>query len=623
MAARLVHRGPDGSGLYLDRMAGLAHTRLAIIDPERGAQPIFNEDGSIGVVFNGEIFNYRELTAELLALGHVFRTASDTEVLVHGYEVWGEQFVEHLNGQFAIALWDGRRERLVLARDRAGIRPLFHTEQAGRLLFASEIKALFALPGVPRALDSRALAAISTAWSVPPPLSAFEGVQTLHPGELAVFDARGGRRTRRYWDWNFTPRHAEAFDEDEGVERLRDALRAAVRLQMRADVPVGAYLSGGLDSAIVAALARREAGARLRTFSLTFEDPAFDESPHQQRMQRWLETEHTAIRITRSDIGRAFVRAIAHTESPVVRTAPVPLMLLAAHVRNAGYKAVLTGEGADEVFAGYDLFKEAALRRFMARDADSLARPRLFERLYGYLEHAPGRTGHLGIAFFRDTPGSAACGGLGHLPRWASTARTQRFFSAELRARLDQFDGAKAWLAELPAAHTAWPPASQDQYLEAHSLLAGYLLSSQGDRMAMAHSVETRLPFLDHTLIEFANGLPPTAKRRALREKRILKLAARPWLPPEIVERVKQPYRAPDSASFFERDQPLDYVRELLSPRSLSEAGWFEPSLTARLLEKCRSGRAIGFADNMAFVFILSTMLLHRIFVCNERLCEP
>ena len=612
MIARLRHRGPDGTGMLLEGPVGLAHARLAIIDVEGGDQPIFNEDRSVAVVFNGEIFNYVELRAELEARGHRFATRSDTEVLVHLYEDLGEDFVKPLNGQFAIALWDSRRRRLVLARDRTGIRPLFHTEAAGRFAFASEVKALFALPGVARALDRQALAEICTYWSPLPPRSAFAGVDSLPAGCVMVV-ADGERRITRYWDWSFPESLPEGrASESEYAEELRALLTDAVRLQLRSDVPVGTYLSGGLDSAITTALARSVTRAPLRTFSLTFADPEFDESAWQRELVAHLGTSHTSIAVGDADIAAAFPRTVVHTEMPVVRTAPTPLMLLAEHVRAAGFKVVLTGEGADEVFGGYDLFKEAAVRRFWARAPQSKWRHRLLERLYPYLKHSPASGGAFTQAFFRDGLEHIDRPWFAHIPRWTTTRRIARFFSAELRAELGEWDPFAAIAPHLPEGIERWIPMGRDQYIEAHTLMTGYLLCSQGDRMAMAHSVEGRFPFLDHRVIEFAGRLPPRLKLHGLTEKYLLRKATADLLPREVASRPKQPYRAPDSRCFFPDGRALDYVAELFSPAKLAAVGLFDPAAAGRLLEKCRTGRAIGFADNMAFVSILSTMLLHE-----------
>jgi len=616
MIGTLTHRGPDGATTFADGPVALAHARLSIIDLEGGWQPIANEDETLQVVFNGEIFNYVELRDMLQQRGHRFRTASDTEVIVHLYEEHGDDFVDHLNGQFAIALWDARRRRLVLARDRTGIRPLYFVQQAGRFAFASEVKALFADGSVPRRIDTMALGELFTWWAPLAPHTVFEGVQALPPGHRMVVDVDGRVQQTCYWDWDFGELRADSIcDGDDFAEELHALLVDAVRLQLRADVPVGAYLSGGLDSSVITSLIRKHTDTPLRTFSLTFEDAEFDESGYQQELVRYLGTEHTSMRCTRDDIANAFARAIWHTESPVVRTAPVPMMLLAQHVRECGYKVVLTGEGADEVFGGYDLFKEAKIRRWLARSPASTLRPRILERLYPYLKNSPAASGVFTQRFFSEGLDEIDQPWFAHLPRMTTTQRTWQFLHPDLQQQLRAWDARAALRSTLPAGIDGWPPMGRDQYVEAHTLMSGYLLSSQGDRVAMAHSIEGRYPFLDHRVIAFANRLPPKYKLRGLLEKRLLKKAMRGEIPESIRRRSKQPYRAPDCASFFRDGRAVGYVEELLSPGRIADAGLFDAGAVGKLVAKCRAGRAIGFGDNMAFVGVLSTMLLHDQFV--------
>jgi asparagine synthase (glutamine-hydrolysing) len=615
MIAAIRYRGPDGTGFYLDRQVGLAHARLSIIDLESGRQPIHNEDATVWVTFNGEIFNYIELRRELEQAGHRFYTQSDTEVIVHAYEEHGDRFLDHLNGQFAIGLWDRRRRRLLLARDRTGIRPLFYTRAGGRLLFASEIKALFTRPEVARRLDVRALGQICTFWSALAPDTVFAGIQTLPPGHYMVVEA-GTSRIVRYWDWAFPeePAH-DSRSAETCAEELRALLVDAVRLQLRAEVPVGAYLSGGLDSSVITTLIKNFTDTPLRTFSITFEDGEFDESKHQQQLVRYLGTRHTAVHCTADDIGAAFQRVIWHTETPIVRTAPTPLMLLSARVRAEGYKVVLTGEGADEVFAGYDLFKEAKIRRFWARAPHSRLRPRALERLYPYLRHSPAAGRAFTQRFFGEGMEHCNAPYFAHIPRWRTTRRIWQFFSPEVKATLAGWDPYRAFTDWLPCATERWSGLGRDQYAEAHTLMSGYLLCSQGDRMAMANSIEGRFPFLDHRVIEFANRLPPRYKLRALSEKYVLKKAVQGLLPETIRRRVKQPYRAPDSQSFFRDGRATGWVAELLDAKRLRDAGYFDAQAVEKLVAKCCSGRAVGFGDNMAFVGILSTMLVDDLFV--------
>ena len=617
MIHTLAHRGPDGYGFHAEPGVGLAHARLSIIDLATGDQPIHNPHRDVWTVFNGEIFNYIELRAELEAAGHVFYTRSDTEVIVHLYDRHGDRFVEYLNGQFAIALWDARRQRLVLARDRAGIRPLFHVRAQGRTWFASEVKALLAALPQCASIDPAGLIQTFTYWSTLEPQTIYRDVQSLPPGCLLAIESDGSETLRRYWDWTF-PDAADSApvreprSVDQAAAELRELLVDAVRLQLRADVPVGAYLSGGLDSSGIVAMIRGFTQTPVRTFSVAFEDGEFDESEHQMAMVRYLGTDHTTLRCTRRDIGDAFPRLIRHTETPVLRTAPVPLMLLAGSVREQGYKVVLTGEGADEVFGGYDLFKEAKIRRFWARQPDSRMRPLLLQRLYGYLENSPVRNPAFAQSFFGQGMEHLQRPIFAHTPRWATSQRALAFLSPELRASVGDWNPLDAYERTLPAEISSWSGLARDQYVEAKSLLAGYLLSSQGDRVAMASSIEGRVPYLDHRVIEFANRLPASFKIRGMTEKYILRRALSDLLPQEILQRTKQPYRAPDSQSFFFDGQPLDYVAELMGADSIRAAGYFDPASVGRLVEKCRQGRATGFADNQAFVGILSTMLVHR-----------
>lgn len=618
MIGALHHRGPDGTGFHLDGPVGLAHARLSIIDLAGGHQPLANEDDTVWTVFNGEIFNYIELRADLERAGHRFATHSDTEVIVHLYEEHGDDFVQHLNGQFAIALWDHRRQRLVLARDRTGIRPLFHMVHAGRLLFASEVKSLFAVPGVPRRLDPHALAEIFTFWSTVGDRSVFDGVQSLPPGHRMVVE-NGRAEVSRWWDWTFPE---GPIADDRPAEDLADELRAlmidAVRLQLRSDVPVGAYLSGGLDSSIITSLIHHHTDVPLRTFSVTFDDGEFDESAYQRELVDHLGTHHSQVRCTRADIAANFPRTLWHTESPVLRTAPTPLMMLAGLAREQGYKVVLTGEGADEVFGGYDLFKEARVRRFMARQPQSAARAQLLKRLYPYLKHSPASGGLFAKQFFSEGLEHLGQPWFAHVPRWNTTGRIAQYFS---KAQADAVAGWSPFAsigATLPEGIGRWSPMARDQYVEAHTLMSGYLLSSQGDRMAMGHSIEGRFPFLDHRVIEFANRLPPRYKLMGLTEKYLLKRSMKGLLPESVRTRSKQPYRSPDSASFFHDGKPVAYVSDLLNEERIRQAGYFDPEPVRRLVEKCRAGRAIGFGDNMAFVGILSTMWIDAMFVRGD-----
>ena len=610
MAGALAHRGPDASGIYTDGLAGLAHARLSIIDLAGGGQPMTNEDRSLWITFNGEIFNYVELRQDLIRRGHSFATNSDTEVILHLYEEKGEDCVTDLNGQWSFAIWDARRKTMFLSRDRFGVRPLFYALTPALFVFASEIKALFAHPAVSREIDPEALNEIFTFWFTLPPRTAFRNVFELPPGHSLTL-RNGEWKVRRYWyaDYRQTP----VEDENECAEELLSKLRDAARIRLRADVPVGAYLSGGLDSTLTTALIRQETSARLRTFSVGFEDAEFDESRYQREAARFLGTDHEQVCCTAGDIGRIFPDVIWHTEKPVLRTAPAPMYLLSRLVRDRGFKVVVTGEGADELFGGYDIFKESKIRRFWAAQPESRWRPLLLRRLYPYLDNVQKQPDAYLRAFFHVNGGGPF---FSHQPRWELTSRLKMFFSDRIRRDVGHDSPCERLEHTLPCEFAGWDGFSQAQYLETAYLLPGYILSSQGDRMAMAHSVEGRFPFLDYRVTEFASRLPARLRMKVLDEKYLLKRAARGLVPETILRRFKQPYRAPEAASFFGPNQP-DYLRELLSEESIARADLFQPRAVAQLVRKFENGTAIGVKDNMALVGILSTQLLVQRFITN------
>ncbi len=622
MTSALHHRGPDEFGIYRAAGVGLAHTRLSIIDLASGQQPLSNTDHTKWLVFNGEIFNYLELRGELTALGYQFRTRSDTEVIVHAYEAWGEAAFARMNGQWAIALWDERRRRLVLSRDRLGVRPLYLCRHGDALYFASEVKAIFAANReIPRELAPPGIDQTLTFWSVVPPTSVFSGVEELRPGFVRTYEG-GTMREEAY----FRPRYPESPEDgfkgslDDAVAAVAEALEKATSLRMlRADVPVGSYLSGGLDSSLVAALGRRFAGDRFHTFSLRFEDAEYDETEFQRLMIQRLESEHHEVTVSRRDIAEVFPEVVLHTERPLLRTGPAPMFLLSRLVRSQGIKVVLTGEGADEMFAGYDLFREGKVRRFWAKYPESRLRPRALERLYPYLSRSPVSQQAMARKFFGRNLGAYREPGFAHDLRWHGASALKRLLSSDFRAAIAGRDVQRELLSDLPPEFARWAPLSQDQYLEVRTLLSGYLLSSQGDRMLMGNSVEGRFPFLDKDVVALADSLPASYKLRVLDEKHVLKRAARGLIAPEILERKKQPYRAPDALSFVGSDRP-SYVDELLSERALAEAGVFDPKPVLQLWGKCRERAAQGQfsnADNMALVAVLSTQLLHHQLVQN------
>lgn len=622
MTAQLHHRGPDGHGYVRDHRVALGHTRLSVVDVAGGAQPMGTEDGALWVTFNGEVFNHVELREELAGLGHRFGTRSDTEVILAAWRQWGPDCLRRFNGQWALALWDRPRRRLVLARDRMGIRPLYHTHAGGRLLFASEVKALFADPAVERAFDAPGLDQVFTQWAPVAPRTVFRGVEQLPPGHLAVVDLTDPAlpvRPEPFWQMTFPERGRENVqDVEENARALRERIVEATRLRfLRSDVPVGAYLSGGIDSAVTAAVLARYTDADLSTFSLRFGDPEFDEGPHQKEMAALLGSRHQDIQVAPADIAAIFPQVVRHTETPILRTAPAPLFLLSRLVSDNGFKVVVTGEGADEVLAGYDLFREARVRRFLARDPDSTARGRAAGLLYPWMARSPGAAPAFARDFFARNldPADPA---LSHRPRWDSTRAVQRLLAAGMRAEMATAGG-EAVVAAMPAESAHWDPLSRDQWLEATTLLPGYILSSQGDRMLMANGVEGRFPFLDVDVVEFAAAVPAWHKLFGLEEKHLLKRAFADLVPPQILHRPKQPYRAPDAASFLVDGRP-DWLDEVTSPDAVRRAGVFDPAAVTSLVAKCARqvagrGTGLGNTDNMRFMAVVSTQLVHDAFL--------
>ena len=619
MAGLLRHRGPDDFGIYTDKSVGLAHTRLSIIDLACGQQPMHNEDRSLSITFNGEIFNYVELKNDLISRGVRFHTQSDTEVLLRLYELKGEECVHDLNGQWAFAIWDSKKQSLFLSRDRLGVRPLFYTVADGAFLFASEIKSIFAVPGVSREIDPEALDQIFTFWVSIPPQTIFKNVLELPPGHSLTVQGKQ-ISVKKYWSLDYSPAASIEGNLTAAEERyaadLLDLLVDATRIRLRSDVPVGAYLSGGLDSSLITALIKKFTNAPLKTFSVAFDDSEFDESSYQSEVSHYLGTDHYEVQCDYGEITRAFPSVIWHTEKPILRTAPAPLYVLSRMVRDRGYKVVLTGEGADEMFGGYDIFKEAKIRRFCASQPESNFRPLLYKRLYPYQRAMQGQPDAYLSAFFQVRPQDVKNEFFSHLPRWQMTSRLKMFLSAEVQAQLGPRNALDSIRNTLPANYFAWDGFCQAQYLESAHLLPGYILSSQGDRVAMAHSVEGRFPFLDYRVVEFASKIPPSMKMRVLNEKYLLKRCACGLLPSSITKRHKQPYRAPDGKSFF-RGTTHDYVDDLLSADRIRQDGLFDSVAVGHLVEKFRKGRAIGVRDNMGFVGILSAQLVVDQFVRN------
>jgi asparagine synthase (glutamine-hydrolysing) len=619
MLARIQYRGPDESGVYYDDQAALGSVRLSIIDLSTGQQPLGTADGNLWIVFNGEIFNYIELKRDLVKAGHVFHTESDTEVLLHAYQEYGTSCFNRLNGQFALAIWDRSKKELILARDRVGIRPLFYTWQNNTLVFGSEIKAILEFPGMHTIMDQTALSQVFTFWTTLAPRTIFQNISELPPGHFMRITPSKAE-VIQWWNLRF-PSGPDAYFKgtfSEAREELGRLLTDAVKLRLRADVPVAAYLSGGLDSSATTALIKKVAPDTLRTFSIGFEDGEFDETPFQQEASAYLDTRHTPFSCTNDEIGLYFPQVVWHSEMPILRTAPVPMFCLSKKVRENNIKVVITGEGADEMLAGYDIFKEAIIREFWSRQPDSKYRPLLLNKLYPYIAQFQGKNKAMLKFFYGYKLEETRSPFYSHILRWHNTGHILNFLSHDVKSSLAEYDPLAEVLTLFDKDFDKWDRLGKAQWLEIVLFMSGYLLSSQGDRVAMANSVEGRYPFLDYRVIEFASTLPPDFKMHGLNEKYILKKLMDGRLPDRILKRPKQAYRAPIARSFFSSAKH-DYVNDLLSEKGLLETGLFDPQQVKKLAAKIKDSQLVTEIDNMALAGILSTQLLYHQYVAGDR----
>lgn len=615
MLRAFSHRGPDESGIYNSPVTTIGNVRLSIIDLQTGQQPLSDISGRYWIVFNGEIFNYIELREELEKKDVRLRTRSDTEVLVNLYALYGKSCLSMLNGQFAFAIWDKQKEELFLARDRVGIRPLFYTVTNGVFYFGSEIKAIFRNSEVTRELDPQSLSQVYTFWTALTPGTAFKGIFELSPGHFMTF-GRNGIRTERFWELNIGPNRTD-LSLTEAIEKFNELFTSAVRIRLRADVEVAAYLSGGLDSTTTVAYIRDIEPGILNTFSIGFEDKDFDESNYQQEAVRYLNTNHRAITCSSKEIAEAFPKVVWHSETPLTRTAPTPMLILSKLVRDNNIKVVITGEGSDEILAGYDIFREAIIRQFWAKQPGSSLRPMLLKRIYPDIPHLRNASPNILKMFFgyklEDTTNPL----YSHLLRWNNSNHIKKHFSDSVKASVNGYDPLEELSGNIPLDFHNWTTLAKAQWLETTVFMSGYLLSSQGDRMAMANSVEGRYPFLDYRVIEFCSSLPDRLKLNGTNEKYLLKKLMTGRIPESIVKRPKQPYRAPISSVFLAGDKP-DYVNEMLSESMIRKAGVFSPESVTGLLEKVRKGVAASEMDNMVITSVISTNLLYHQFIDDQ-----
>lgn len=604
MVHSLAHRGPDEQRVVALDGAVFGTARLAMVDRPTSVQPLTDGGGGHLVAFNGEIYNYRQLREELINAGFTFGTSGDTEVVLSAMVHWGADALARLKGQFALAYWDARRRQLILARDRFGIVPLFFT-QPGRdeLAFASEVKALRA-GGWDTPLAVADVVDTAVFWGVHPGRSPFSGVHSVEPGTCLVWRDGVGRQ-QRYWRMSFsTDRDRQPMPQL--AEKLGSLLATAVQRRIPQYDDPAVLLSGGLDStAVLATLRTLRPEDRVASYSIQFARNALDESDFQRLAVQRFHTDHRAIVCDDETVAEALVETIRHTEAPLVRTAAATSIRLAAAIEADGMRCVLSGEGADEFLCGYDLFKIARIRDTWAGEPDSTA-------LTSRLEEVMSQQRELGRAveraFYEQGVDHRGDPLFSHLNRWAASYRLTQYLNSDIRATLVRDEVFERARRLLPADYHEWGVVEQAQYLEVTYFLATTLLGSQCDRPYMAHSVEARYPFLDEDLVDFALRLPVEAKLDGMNEKAVLKAAMADMVPPQIRERVKQPYTAPEG-DVFRSGSGRALLEQYAAPEALTKTGLFDPKRVSWLLAKLGRART-SFHDDLAVLWIVSTQVL-------------
>lgn len=584
MAETITYRGPDSDGYFAGQNVGFGFRRLSIIDLTSGNQPIYNEDGSIVVICNGEIYNYRELKQRLIEQGHTFKTKSDVEVLVHLYEEEGEAFVKQLNGQFAFALYDRNNDCLILARDHFGVNPLFYTVVDGLFIFGSEIKAILEHPAAPRAVDLTGLDQVFSFPGLVSPRTMVRNVSSLKSGHrLTVRNSQV--KVEEYWDLDYPKAGEISYDKPESyyVDELENLLFRSVKLRLQADVPVGFYLSGGLDSSLIAAaIGKVSNGNRRHSFSVGFTDKEICERPYQRLVARQVNSAHHEIMFDESEIIERLSSMIFHCECPVKETYNTCSMALSQAAARAGIKVILTGEGADEWFAGYVGYRFDSFRARQAKKgaAELNGEGALREQVWG----------DSNIVYEVDLT--------------SLKQQNTGLYSAHVNTYFDDFHCLNQELVRkdrLAGRHII----HQRSYLDFKLRLADHLLSDHGDRMALANSVEARYPFLDKDLVEFATTVPPDLKLKGFTEKYILKRVAEKFIPKQIVDREKFGFHAPGSPFLLKQNN--EWINDLLSYDRIKRQGYFNPDTIETL--KTRYAKD-GFKLNFPFEHDLLNIVL-------------
>lgn len=610
MLGAIHHRGPRGNRALVGGGIALGHAT-------RSASGLRHDERTgVAVALSGDLTNSKDVRRRLEGK-YRLDEGTDVDVLLASYLEWGGECVERLHGQFSFVIHDERDGSLWLARDRLGISPLFYSGAGGSFVFASEVKAILAAGTVVPSLDARALFETLHFWAPAAERTAFEGVASIPPGCIA--QRRGSDlNIRRYWELDVSDERIDrGLSFEQATDELHGLLEEAVRDRLGGEQPVAAYLSGGLDSSLICAIAQRLLGGELRTFSVAFARNRYDESEFQQSVARELGTSHGVALLQDHEIGELLPEVVAHAECPMLRTAPAPLLKLSGLTRAHGAAAVLSGEGADEFFWGYDLFKETSVRQFWARQPGSELRPMLFRRLYPYLAISR-QSPQLIRQFFGLGLGEPDALDFSHRIRWTNSGRIKRFLSKSFMERLAGWDPVQALLESLPESFHSLRPLARAQSLEVRTLLSQYLLPYQGERMLSANGLVGRFPFLDHRVIDFAARLPDAFKLRGLREKIILREVGKEQVPLPVLSRQKFPYRAPIAEGLVGNGAP-EWARALLCADEVDRVGVFDGTNVSRLIEKLAARKGPpSDADDMALAAITTTQLLSSRFIRTQ-----
>ena len=581
----LTHRGPDDAGTYVDQHAGLAHRRLSIVDLASGHQPLSNEDATVWIAFNGEIYNHRDIRADLETRGHRYRTKSDTETIVHAYEEWGDECVQRFRGMFAFAIWDAPRRRLLLARDRLGIKPLYWCRAGDRLLFASEIKAIVESGLVRAEANEAVLAEVMTTRYTSDEQTLFKGIHKLLPGHLLVYQD-GRVQVRQYWDIP-TGAPATRAPFEELTATFRRLLEESVRLRLMSDVPLGMFLSGGIDSSAIAALMARMIDRPLQTFSVAFKDRAFSELEYARSVANAIKADAHEIVIDERDFFGALPQLIWHEDEPIAHPSSIPLYFVSRLARDH-VKVVLTGEGSDELLAGYGKYPRSLINwraggvyaSLMPDVARAWVRDRVVPRL-------PGRMGRYARRSFLALPHTPEAIFFDNFAGIRLHQATRLLTDHAMTAARDPYAASRTWL-DRPDAAT--PLLNRVLYADLKTYLVELLMKQ--DQMSMAASIESRVPFLDHKIVEFAATLPPSAKLRGFSTKRLLRAAVKDVLPEEILTRRKMGFPVPFGS--WMRTEWSSIARDVLLDRRTRERGIIAPAAAEKLIDAHRAGATDG-----------------------------